>query len=141
VIEFRPKTWQMTSITATALFVLSLLVLVGLGGAILFFRVAALVVAVLCGAYGYQLRRLVVQVEPGLVRIQSWRSWREYRRNEAVAIPASMKMTIGDAESIVLRRTGQRVGGYRLALDDFPKDDRGRMEDAILAALKPTYED
>jgi hypothetical protein len=141
VIEFRPKTWQMTSITAIVLFVLAVPVIIGVGGSVVLFRLVALAVMAVAAGYWYQLRRLVVQVEPGLVRIHSWRTWREYRRGDAVAIPASMKMTVGDAESIVLRRADQRIGGYRIALDDFPRDDRARMEDAILAALKPRYED
>jgi hypothetical protein len=141
VIEFRPATWQMTMVTALLLGVFALLVVIGLGGAVAILRIVALVVVALCAAYALQIRRLVVQVEPGLVRVRSWRSWREYRRGEAVAIPASMKMTIGDAESIVLRRDGQRVGGYRLALDDFPRDDRARLEEAIMSALQSRYED
>jgi hypothetical protein len=133
--------WQMTMITALALGLFALAVVIGLGGAVAVLRVVALLVVALCAAYAFQLRRLIVQVEPGLVRVRSWRAWREYRRNEAVAIPAEMKMTFGNAESIVLRRNGQRLGGCRLALDDFPREDRARLEEAIMSALQSRYED
>ena len=141
MIEFRPALVQLTSITAAVLFAFAGLVIGGLGGAVAILRVLAGLVMVLCVAYVWQITRLCIEVEPSLVRVRSWRSVREYRRDEAVAIPAEMRMIVGNAESLVLRRRGQRVGGYRIALDDFPKADRYRLEEAILGALRPTHGD